>query len=69
MRRQTQHQFVDLVIREAKPSTLKRGRRNYRICTLTRSRDQQLINLRVPESIQDRIIEAYKSGKTVRIFA
>lgn len=69
MRRQTKNQFVDLVISEAKPSKLKQARRNYRICTLTRSKGQQTINLRVPESIQDRILDAYKSGKTVRIFA
>ncbi len=69
MRRQTKNQFVDLVISEAKPSAIKKVSRNYRICTLTRSKGQQTINLRVPESVQDRILDAYKSGKTVRIFA
>lgn len=61
--------YVDLVISEARPSLLKRMRRQYRVCTLSQSRGQQQINLRVPDAVQDRIISAYQEGKTVRIFA
>ena len=68
-RRTTQTQYVDLVIKESRPSLLKRLRGDYRICTLTKSRNERMINLRIPNTMQDRIIEAYESGKTVRIFA
>ena len=61
--------YVDLVISEARPSLFKRLGRQYRICTLTRSRTQQQINLKLPVAVQERIIAAYEQGKTVRIFA
>ncbi len=61
--------YVDLVINEASPSSLKRMRRQYRTCTLTQNRGQKLINLRLPESVQETILAAYEEGKTVRIFA
>ena len=61
--------YVDLVISEAEPSLLRRLRRQYRVCTLTKSRGQQYINLRVPDVVQHKIISAYEEGKTVRIFA
>jgi hypothetical protein len=66
---QTNTKYVDLVISEARPSLLKRMRRQYRTCTLSQDRGQQLINLRVPDAVQDKIISAYREGKTVRIFA
>ncbi len=61
--------FVNLVIKETKPSLRQRFRKQYRVCTLTKKRNQQVINLRVPESVQDRIVSAYEQGKTVRIYA
>lgn len=61
--------YVDLVISEARPPLLKRMRRQYRTCTLSQARGQKLINLRVPDAVQDKIISAYEEGKTVRIFA
>ena len=69
MSRTQQSQYVDLVIKESRPSLLKRLRGDYRICTLTRTRQERMINLRIPDTMQDRIIEAYENGKTVRIFA
>jgi len=61
--------YVDLVISEAKPPLLRRIRRQYRTCTLSQARGHKMINLRVPDTVQDRIISAYEEGKTVRIFA
>ncbi len=61
--------YVDLVISEGSASSLKRVRRQYRTCTLSQERGQKQINLRLPESIQDTILAAYRDGKTVRIFA
>lgn len=61
--------YVDLVISEDKPPLHKRMRRQYRTCTLSTKRGQHYINLRVPDSVQDRILAAYAEGKTVRIFA
>ena len=61
-------QYVDLIISERKPKLNSRLRGDYRICTLSRNRGQRYINLRVPESVQDKIIAAYEQGKTVRIF-
>lgn len=63
------NKYVDLVISEAKPPLDKRMRRQFRTCTLSQERGQRYINLRVPESIQDKILSAYAEGKTVRIFA
>lgn len=65
----TSSKYVDLVISEARPSSLRRVRSQYRICTLSQARGQKQINLRLPENIQDTILAAYKDGKTVRIFA
>ena len=65
----TSSKYVDLVISEAKPSLLKQMRRKYRTCTLSQARGQKQINLRLPESVQDKILSAYEDGKTVRIFA
>ncbi len=61
--------YVDLVISESKASSIKRVRRQYRTCTLSQDRGQKQINLRLPESVQETILSAYKDGKTVRIFA
>ena len=61
--------YVDLVISEAKTSSLRRVRRQYRTCTLSQGLGQKQINLRLPESVQKTILSAYKDGKTVRIFA
>ena len=61
--------YVDLVISEAKPSSLRKMRHQYRTCTLSQDRGQHQINLRLPESVQETILSAYKDGKTVRIFA
>lgn len=69
MLRTASSKYVDLVISEAKPPLLRRIRRQYRTCTLSQARGQQLINLRLPETMQDKIISAYEEGKTVRIFA
>lgn len=63
------NKYVDLVIAEAKPSLFKRFSRQYRVCTVSSSRGQQFINLRMPEEMQEKIISAYQDGKTVRIFA
>ena len=65
----TSTKYVDLVISEARPSSLGKVRRQYRTCTLSQDRGQKQINLRLPESVQDTILAAYKDGKTVRIFA
>lgn len=64
------HQFVDLIIAPSKPGLTKKLAGNYRLCTLTKTNSgQRLINLRLPDSVQDTILDAYKEGKTVRIFA
>ena len=65
----TNSKYVDLVISEAKPSSMRKVRRQYRTCTLSQDRGQKQINLRLPESVQDTILAAYREGKTVRIFA
>lgn len=62
-------QFVDLVISEAKPTTFRKLRGQYGVCTLSKKRGQQYINLSIPESVQDQILRAYAQGKVVRIFA
>lgn len=61
--------YVDLVISEAKASSISKVRRQYRTCTLSQDRGQKQINLRLPESVQEKILSAYENGKTVRIFA
>lgn len=63
------NRFVDLVLTEASPSYFKKARRQYRVCTISENRGQNFINLRIPESAQEKIISAYRSGKKVRIFA
>ena len=65
-----QKQYVDLVISEAKAQTLLgRSPKHYRFCTLTRKGSQHFINLQLPQNVQKTILEAYASGKKVRIFA
>ena len=65
----TRSKYVDLVISEAKPSSMSKVRRQYRTCTLSQERGQKQINLRLPANVQETILAAYKDGKTVRIFA
>ena len=62
-------QFVDLVISEAKPTAFRKPRGQYGVCTLSRKRGQKYINLSIPETVQNRILQAYAQGKVVRIFA
>ncbi|MDX1765917.1 MAG: hypothetical protein R3313_03105 [Candidatus Saccharimonadales bacterium] len=62
-------QYVDLVISEAKPASFRKLRGEYGVCTLSNKRGQKYINLRIPDSVQDRILKAYAQGKVVRIFA
>jgi hypothetical protein len=61
-------EYVDLVISEAHNSE-RTPSGSFRFCTLTKSRGQRTINLRLPDEIQEKIIAAYEKGKTVRIFA
>jgi hypothetical protein len=61
--------FVDFVITQSKPSVKQRLLGDYRICSVTRRGDQRYINLRVPAEVQRKILNAYASGKQVRIFA
>ncbi len=65
----TNTKYVDLVISEARPTSMKKVRRQYRTCTLSQDRGQKQINLRLPQSVQETILAAYQEGKTVRIFA
>ncbi|MCE7936714.1 hypothetical protein DYH10_02920 [Candidatus Saccharibacteria bacterium CPR2] len=61
--------FVDLVITEAQP-TIKRLHSTYRVCTIsTKINGQKVINLQLPQSVQQKIFQAYTNGKKVRIFA
>lgn len=61
--------FVDLVITEAQPKT-KRSHSSYRVCTIsTKINGQKVINLQLPQSVQQKIFQAYTNGKKVRIFA
>ena len=64
-----QPQFVDLVLSEAKGSMFKRARGEYGVCSLTKNKSQSIINLRIPASMQEKIVSAYQKGKIVRIFA
>ena len=65
MTKQPSGQYVDLVINEARPG---QAEGEFRFCTLSKNRGHKTINLRLPEDIQECIVNAYEQGKIVRIF-
>ncbi len=66
----TKKGFLDLKITPTDSSGPIEPSKDFRHCTVTKSRDgHRYINLRLPDSVQDSILSAYREGKTVRIFA
>ena len=59
---------VDLYISE-RPTEGKKQSGSFRFCTLSKSKHQKTINFRLPDEIQQKILQAYQQGKVVRVFA
>lgn len=66
----TKENYLDLKISTANPKLSQKLAGKYRLCTVTKAKDgSRYISLRLPSDIQDTIINAYRDGKTVRIFS
>lgn len=61
--------YLDLVISEVNGDSRLDLPRHFRRCTLSKIGNKQFINLQLPDHVQETIVEAYESGKQVRIFA
>lgn len=61
--------YLDIFITEVFPPLLKRAKGHFKVCSLSKQGKRHIINLSLPQDLQDKIITAYEQGKEVRIFA
>jgi len=63
-----QDKYIDLIISPADSGNLNSAK-HYRKLSVTNRGGMSVINFRLPEHVQEMIVDAYEHGKEVRIFA